>query len=241
MSKKIAILQSCYIPWKGFFDLINMVDEFVIYDDMQFTRRDWRNRNLIKTANGLQWLTIPVCVKGKFLQKINETMIDEKSWAEKHWKTIAATYSKADYFKAYSPYFEALYKKCGNEDSLSRVNYIFIQGICALLNIPTKLTWSTDYTVDNQLRKTERLLALCMSTNASCYVSGPSARDYLQHDLFEQAGIDVAYIDYAGYPAYNQLYGEFEHGVTILDLIFNTGASASSYMKTMRPTELALA
>ena len=82
--KKIAILQSNYIPWKGYFDIINMVDEFVLYDDMQYTRRDWRNRNKIKTPNGLQWLTIPVQVKGKYLQKIKETKISEKKWTKNH-------------------------------------------------------------------------------------------------------------------------------------------------------------
>ncbi len=236
MGKKIAIVQSCYIPWKGFFDLINMVDEFIIYDDMQFTRRDWRNRNIIKTANGLDWLTIPVNVKGKYLQRINETIISDPGWVVKHWKSITTNYSRAKCFKEYQSYFAELYTQCENEEYLSQVNYRLMSGICKFLNINTRLSWSTDYAVDDQLRKTERLLALCRSANATEYISGPSARTYMQHELFDQAGIDITYIDYSGYPAYQQLYGEFQHGVSILDLIFNTGMDAASYMKSFPNT-----
>jgi len=104
--KKVAILQSNYIPWKGYFDMIGLVDEFILYDDMQYTRRDWRNRNKIKTPNGLAWLTIPVEVKGKYFQKINETIISEPQWAKDHWATIKQFYSKARFFKDYKDIFE---------------------------------------------------------------------------------------------------------------------------------------
>ena len=100
--KKVAISQSNYIPWKGYFDLINKVDEFILYDDAQFTRRDWRNRNKIKTLNGLQWLTIPVDVKGKYFQKIKETKISDKNWGMNHWQQIKQNYSKARHFKNYN-------------------------------------------------------------------------------------------------------------------------------------------
>ncbi|MFW5835685.1 MAG: WbqC family protein, partial [bacterium] len=99
--KKIAILQSNYIPWKGYFDIINYVDEFIVYDDAQYTRRDWRNRNLIKTPRGLKWLTIPVEVKGKYTQTIYETKIADKNWAEKHWKSIRHNYNEADCFEEF--------------------------------------------------------------------------------------------------------------------------------------------
>src|SRR5687767_6951143 len=101
MKKKIAILQSTYIPWKGYFDLINQVDEFVLYDDMQYTRRDWRNRNKIKTKKGPEWLTIPVEVKGKYFQKISETVISDETWPEKHWQTILHTYGRSPFFGFY--------------------------------------------------------------------------------------------------------------------------------------------
>src|SRR5262245_25332489 len=109
LPKAVAIVQSNYIPWKGYFDLINLVDEFILYDDVQYTRRDWRNRNKIKTANGPQWLTIPVEVKGKYSQKIKDTMITDPDWAHKHWRSIAHSYSKARCFRQYSEFFEDLY------------------------------------------------------------------------------------------------------------------------------------
>ena len=109
--KKVAILQSNYIPWKGYFDIINMVDEFILYDDMQYTRRDWRNRNQIKTVDGVKWLTIPVESKGKFFQKINETKVSSSKWAQEHWKAICLNYAKAPYFKTYEPLFADIYKK----------------------------------------------------------------------------------------------------------------------------------
>src|SRR5215470_16574041 len=107
--KKVAIVQSNYIPWKGYFDLIGAVDEFILYDDMQFTRRDWRNRNKIKTSSGVQWLTIPVAVKGKYYQKINETLIQEPDWGRRHYETIRTNYLKTPYFQFYEPQLTDLY------------------------------------------------------------------------------------------------------------------------------------
>jgi hypothetical protein len=126
--KKIAISQSNYIPWKGYFDLINSVDEFTLYDDAQYTRRDWRNRNKIKTPQGLQWLTIPVDVKGKYFQKINETKISDKGWGVKHWQQIKQNYAKAKNFKKYKDIFEELYLSC-KEEYLSEINHKFIIAI----------------------------------------------------------------------------------------------------------------
>lgn len=233
-NKTVAILQSNYIPWKGYFDLINMVDEFVLYDDMQYTRRDWRNRNKIKTPNGLQWITIPVEVKGKYFQKINETKISEKDWGKKHWSSICANYAKAKHFKEYKSLFEEIYLN-STEENLSEVNYKFVTTINDLLNIKTKITWSSDYELVDG--KTERLVGLCKSTNATEYISGPAAKDYIVDELFEQENIKLTWMDYSGYKEYNQLYPPFEHGVTILDLIFNEGSNATSYMKSFGETK----
>src|ERR1700754_2429408 len=97
-AKRVAIVQSNYIPWKGYFDLIAAVDEFILYDDMQYTRRDWRNRNQIKTPLGVQWMTVPVQVKGKYYQKIKDTEIDGIDWAEAHWRLLAQNYRRAAHF-----------------------------------------------------------------------------------------------------------------------------------------------
>jgi len=229
-TKKVAILQSNYIPWKGYFDLINMVDEFILYDDMQYTRRDWRNRNIIKTANGPLWLTIPVDVKGKYFQKIKDTKIQDSSWAGKHWKSISHNYAKARFFGKYREVFEELYHECEGEEFLCRVNYRFLTALCGVLGIKTKITWSMDYELAEG--KTERLVALCRDAGATHYISGPAARDYIEDDLFSHAGIALSYIDYSGYPEYRQLFGDFTHRVSVIDLIFNEGPGAVKFMKS---------
>jgi glutaredoxin-related protein len=231
--KTIAIVQSNYIPWKGYFDLIARVDEFILYDDMQYTRRDWRNRNLIKTAQGPQWLTIPVDVKGKYLQRINETQISDANWADVHWKSLVHNYARTPFFAQYKDIFQELYATVPFP-LLSHVNYHFISAICQILGITTKISWSSDYILVDG--KTERLVGLCQSTNATRYISGPAARDYIVDDLFTDANITLEYADYSGYPPYPQLYGEFTHGVSVLDLIFNVGPQATTYMKYVNPT-----
>ena len=229
-TRKVAILQSNYIPWKGYFDLINMVDEFILYDDMQYTRRDWRNRNIIKTPQGPKWLTIPVDVKGKYHQKIKDTRIKDPAWAERHWKSITHNYARAGFFDEYREVFERLYAECEGEEYLSRVNYRFITAICEILGIRTEITWSMDYELVDG--RTERLVGLCQSAGATHYISGPAARDYIEEDLFREAGIGLSYIDYSGYPEYRQLYGEFTHRVSVIDLILNEGPDAPKYMKS---------
>ena len=230
MSKKIAILQSNYIPWKGYFDLINIVDEFIVYDDMQYTRRDWRNRNKIKTPQGIQWLTIPVRQES-LDQKIKDTKISDKKWNIKHWRTISQNYSKSKYFKDYKDIFEELYLTC-DEEYLSQINYKFITTINEILEIKTKLSWSSEFElVDGQ---TEKLLGICKDCNADIYLSGPAAKDYFNEELAKQENIKVEWMDYSGYKKYEQLNPPFEHGVTILDLIFNKGDRAKEFMKSFR-------
>jgi hypothetical protein len=229
--KKIAIVQSNYIPWKGYFDLINAVDEFILYDDMQFTRRDWRNRNQIKTPRGLEWLTIPVAVKGRYLQKICETHISDPGWGAAHWSTLQHNYAKAPYFSRYREPLEAAY--LGNADlELSKVNHRFISIICGILGIRTRISWSMDYRPLAEADATRRLADLCRRAGGTHYLSGPAARDYIDPKVFETAGVSLAYFDYSGYPEYPQRFGGFEHAVTVLDLIFNAGPEAPRYMKT---------
>lgn len=227
--KKIAIIQSCYIPWKGYFDIIKYVDEFVLFDDMQYTIRDWRNRNKIKTPNGLMWLTIPIRVKGGYYQKIRETVISDPGWNRRHWKSIVQNYSKAKYFHTYREIFEELYLR-SNKRFLSEINYRFLIAICEILGINTKLSWSMDYRLVEG--KTERLIDLCKQAGTTEYISGPTAKGYIDEELFGQEGISLKYMDYSGYPEYNQLFPPFEHRVSIIDLIFNEGPYAPKYMKS---------
>jgi hypothetical protein len=226
----VAIVQSNYIPWKGYFDLINLVDEFILYDEMQYTKRDWRNRNIIKTPAGLKWLTIPVAVKGNFFQKIKDTTVSDPRWARKHWETIVHNYSKAKHFSLHRDVFAELYSSCAEERFLSRINYLFLSAICKILSIDTKISWSEDYVSSEG--KTERLVSLCRQAGATTYISGPAARDYLDEALFARENIRVQYIDYSSYPEYRQLSPPFEHRVSIIDLIFNEGPEAPNYMKS---------
>jgi hypothetical protein len=226
--KTVVILQSNYIPWKGYFDLMHEADEFILFDNMQYTRRDWRNRNQIKTAQGAQWLTIPVEVKGKYDQRIDQTLIAEPDWASKHWQTLRRHYAKALHFREYASSIEALYEAASKEVHLSRINRLFLEGIGRLLGIDTPLSWSTDY--PESLGKTERLVALCQAAAADHYISGPAARDYIQPEFFSTAGIALSFKDYSGYPEHPQLHPPFSHAVTVLDLLFNVGEQAPWYI-----------
>lgn len=233
--KRVAIVQSNYVPWKGYFDLIAGVDEFVFFDDMQYTRRDWRNRNLIKTPGGPRWLTIPVEVSGRYHQRIDETRVSDPGWRRSHWSTIVQNYRAAPCFEAYRERIGAMYE-AADSPLLSEVNQSMIATICAMLGIRTPLTRSTDY--GSFPGKTERLVALCVAAGATHYLSGPAAREYIVPELFEQAGISLEWMDYSGYPEYPQIHPPFQHGVSILDLLFHCGPDARRFMKsTARGTD----
>ena len=220
--KKVAIIQSNYIPWKGYFDIINRVDEFILLDTVQYTRRDWRNRNLIKSPQGKKWLTISVNVRGMHgQQSINEVTIADSTWPLVHWDSIRSLYREAPHFSEYKDRFEELFRGC-NEDRLSQVNYRFLTGVLPMLGIQTPIKWDTDYGSISGT-STERLVNLCRAAGATHYLSGPAAKDYIQPEQFAAAGIALEYIDYSGYPEYPQLYPPFDHAVSIIDLILMCG------------------
>lgn len=229
--KKVAIVQSNYIPWKGYFDLIASVDEFILYDDMQYTKRDWRNRNQIKTPQGLKWLSVPVLVKGRYFQKICETKIDGNKWAIDHWKTLEQNYKRSACFNEISEWLEPIYLS-ENFSYLSSLNERLIKEICFFLGIDTKISRSSDYLLIGD--KSERLANLCFQAKASEYISGPSAMGYLDQSVFDNLGIEVSWFDYSGYPQYTQLWGDFHHHVSILDLLFNCGAVSKDYIQHLQ-------
>ncbi len=228
MGKTVAICQSCYLPWKGYFDLIAGADEFILLDDVQYTRRDWRNRNLIKTRDGLRWLTVPVTVKGRFHQKIHDVVVSDRRWRRRHLAALRHAYARAPHFAATYTFLEELYDGCGFE-RLSRINHRFLAALCRRLDIPTRLSWSVDYCATGD--RNERLLTLCRQAGATTYLSGPAARIYLDVDLFARHGISVRWMDYEGYREYPQLHAPFEHHVSIVDLLFNSGPDAVSYLR----------
>jgi hypothetical protein len=227
--KKIAILQSNYIPWKGYFDIIAAVDEFILYDDMQFTKNDWRNRNRIKTPAGVQWLSIPV--GSDIHRRIRDVQLPATAWAQQHWKTLSLNYRAARHYERVARWLAPLYLENACRD-LSSFNRTTIEAICRHLDIDTRISNSWDYRLAEG--KTERLVDLCVQAGGSVYVSGPSARGYLDESLFRAAGIEVEWMQYGPYPEYPQLWGPFVHEVSVLDLLFNCGDDAPRYLSGRR-------
>ena len=217
-NKTVAIIQSNYIPWKGYFDLIKQSDVLVIYDEVQYTKNDWRNRNTIKTPNGKQWLTIPV-KQNSLDQKIHETVIADKSWSKKHMNALQINYSKTPYFKTYKEQLFDLYHQSG--DYLSDINLSFIKTICEILKINTEIIDSRELNLQGD--KNMKLIDACLKLKASKYLSGPAAKSYLDNYLFKQNNIEVNWMDYSKYNEYPQLHPPFVHDVSVLDMIFNTG------------------
>ncbi|MBW1297149.1 WbqC family protein [Aquimarina litoralis] len=227
-SKKIAISQSNYIPWKGYFDMINMADIFVIYDEVQYTKNDWRNRNILKTKNGSDWITISV-KQNKLGQTIDETEVSFSKWNVKHWKTIQAIYGKSPFFKDYKERFEELYLGI-KTPLLSEINRRFISEICDILDIKTSIIDSRELSLKGNAN--ERLVDACEKLSATTYLSGPAAKAYINESIFEKNSILIEWIDYSGYKEYKQMWNPFEHRVSVLDLIFNTGDQAKTFLKT---------
>lgn len=221
----VAVCQSNYIPWKGYFDLIQRADYFVFYDTVQYTKNDWRNRNKILTANGPQWLTVPV--QHRFLeQKINQTEVAGNLWQAKHWKTLQQHYGKAPFFDRYAADLANIYQQ--NWHLLSDLNQALIKWVCQQLGIATVMIKAEELRLHGD--RNQKLVDICQAFNAKCYLSGPSAAQYLDNALFAQHGITVQWMTYAHYLPYPQLHQPFEHAVTVLDLLFNTGPQAMSYI-----------
>lgn len=223
---RVAIIQSSYIPWKGYFDIIHDVDLFVFYDDVQYTKRDWRSRNTLKTPQGVRWLTIPV---GKCDDRlICDVPMPEPSWAVDHWRRLEAAYGRTPYFADYRDYLRAFYLE-RQWPTLSAFNQALTVGIARdLLGITTTFADSRAFGLTGA--KGGRILELVRKTGADVYVSGPAARAYLTEDSIREAGITVVWKDYRGYPEYPQAHPPFSHAVTVLDLLFHVGPRAPHYI-----------
>lgn len=233
---RISIIQSCYVPWRGFFDLIGRCDQYVIFDHVQYARRHWHNRNRIKTATGVEWLTIPVISRGRREQTIDTVEI-EKPWAEKHWRAIELAYRRAPHFVAMAPRVRGWYERAAEHTLLSEINVMFLREIAALLGLRTEFVRDTAYPA--QSSKTERLLTIIKAAGADTYLSGPSGKTYLDEPLLAAGGITLEWMNYGDYPQYPQLHGPFEPSVSVLDLLFNTGPEARQYLSTATASNLA--
>ncbi len=225
-----VILQPSYIPWRGYFDQIRRADLFIFYDDVQYDKHGWRNRNQIRTAQGKQWLTIPVHSKGVTEGiAIREVRIDwSKPWAKNHLKALTFAYNKAPHFKEYLPLLESFYNR--RDECLADFTIETTISLSRELGIAsTRFLRSSDLPGITGAR-TERLIQILKQVGAKHYISGPSAREYMEPEKFEEAGISLEYMAY-NYPEYSQLYPPFDPYVTVLDLLFMTGREAPNYLQ----------
>lgn len=219
MSKKVVILQSNYIPWKGYFDLINDADIFVYYDEVQYTKNDWRNRNKIYSVNGEQWLTIPIAKESVKL-KISDVKIIDPSWQALHHKSIYYAYKKAPFFSQVESLINEVYLE-KEWFSLVELNRYLIENISNMMGIQTRFVDSKKFDLSGE--RVDRLINILIQLGATQYISGPAAKGYLSDSehLFEKNGIKLIYKDYSGYPSYKQMRKPFVPSVSILDLLVN--------------------
>ena len=228
--KKLAVLQSNYIPWKGYFDIIHDADEFIFYDEVQFTKNDWRNRNKILTPQGEIWLTVSVGMN-KIHRPILDVRMTNSVWQKKHFKTLEMAYHRAPFWKRYEEFLQFVYLE-RQWTYLYELNRFLIEHISHdFLGITTKFTDSRDYPTHGT--KHEKLLSLVKAAQADVYISGPAAKDYIIAEDYARAGIELVWKDYSGYPPYPQCSGGediMHHNVSILDLLFNVGDEAPQYI-----------
>ena len=230
--KTIVILQSNYLPWKGYFDLMAAADEFLLFDEVQFTKNDWRNRNRIVLAGKLHWLTLPVRTAGRFGAAIRDVEVADTGWAASHWQTIRQAYRGAPHFKAIGAALEQDYAATAPLTQLSRINEHLLRSIAGLLRLDTAILHAdiVPRTTDDP---TQRLLEICRARGATTYVSGPAARSYLELTAFRDAGIAVCFADYSGYPTYPQGCTPFEHGVSVIDPLMQCGPDARQHLRAL--------
>lgn len=229
-----VILQPSYIPWRGFFDLVHKADTFIFYDDVQYDEHGWRNRNRIKSPNGPIWLTVPVMTKGVHSQGINIKdirFVANNNWRTKHLRSLEQNYAKAPHFKRYQPLIETFYGR--SDEFLADFTIDFTVALARELGIThTRFLRSSSLPASGE--KTDRLIAILKQVGARHYISGPSARAYIEPDKFAGANITLEYITY-DYPEYPQLHGAYEPQVSVLDLLFMTGPDAPRFIWAGRP------
>lgn len=228
---KVGIIQSSYIPWRGYFDFIASVDVFIVYDTVQYSKGSWRNRNRIKTSVGPRWLTMHVR-HDTLHKRILDTMVDtSRPWRASHLDSFRQSYRHAPHYGLAAELFAGA---LGPEaaESISAVNLRLIRAVMEVLSIRTPLVMSE--TLDVEGDPTERLVKLVRAVGGTSYLSGPSASDYLDVETFRAAGLGLFYKSY-DYPDYPQGPGPFVGEVTILDLIAHVGLACKSYMTSRSP------
>lgn len=225
--KSVAILQPGYLPWLGFFDQMASVDVFVYYDDVQFDKHGWRNRNRVKVPGGISWLTVPVLHSGKDWPLVNEIQIDNsRNWRRKHVQTLRQAYSRSLLAPPYIARLEELLS--GVESNLAELDMLLIEEMCKWLDINTQTVRSSALGIAGG--QSERLLRICQHFGGTHYLSGAAAVDYLDVEMFDRAGVAVKWQTY-NHPVYPQLHGSFVSHLSAVDLVLNEGANAAAYFQ----------
>lgn len=212
---------------------MNSVDDFVFYDVVQYTKNDWRNRNKIKTAQGVQWLTVPVTVTNRMNSTIDEICTANTDWQEKHWKSISQNYGKCANFSGFSSRFQEFYEN-NRSTNLSEINRSLVKILCECLDVNPQFHDARNLNIEGD--RNERLVSICKQLGATEYLSGPAAQAYLDEKLFEDAGIKVRWMNFSHYEEYPQRFPPFEHKVSAIDLIFNEGANGKNFLLSNKTT-----
>lgn len=230
--KRVTLLQSNYLPWRGYFDFMAKSDEFIVYDSCQYTVNDWRNRNQLKTHDGVRWITVPVITKGRFRQRITEAEVADHKWIKAHLSTIAAALGKAEHGKPALTLLGECFEVAAKTRSLHEINVRFLEAIHGSLGLECRLTDDSDYDVDTigDLSPSAKVAELVQRAGATRYLTGPRGLDYLEPTDFSTRGIAIDVLDYSTLGPYPQLYGEFVDHLSVIDLLANAGADAASYL-----------
>jgi len=219
----LSVHQPQYLPWIGYFHKIDQSDIFVFLDNVQYKKREFQNRNKIKTPDGWTWLTVPLLTKGRYKQLIKETQIDNlQNWQTKHWKSIQRCYNQAPFFQDYCNFFEEeVYAK--EWKLLAKLNIHIVKFLMSCLEIETPCFLESE--LDINVHSTERIIELCKRLKADVYLSGVGGKVYINEERFGDEGIELRY-QYFVHPVYSQLYGDFQPYMSVIDLLFNHGAKS---------------
>ncbi|OGS22806.1 MAG: hypothetical protein A2252_10570 [Elusimicrobia bacterium RIFOXYA2_FULL_39_19] len=222
----MSVHQAQYIPWLGYFNKIAKSDIFVVLDNVQYKKREYQNRNRIRTKQGWLWLTVPVITKEKFFQKINEVEIDNTAdWKEKHFETIKVNYSHAKFYKDYIGFFENCFQK--DWQKLQDLNMEIINFALQVLDIKTPLKLESELQIEGT--STQRIVNICKKLSANTYLSGSGGKDYMNESLFQNENIGLEYQSFT-HPRYEQVYPGFEPYMSIIDLILNHGQESRNFI-----------
>jgi len=230
--KRITLLQSNFLPWRGYFDFMANSDEFIVYDSCQYTVNDWRNRNQIKTHDGVRWITVPVITKGRFGQRITDAQVVDHRWIRTHLSTLAASLGKAPQAGPALEMLGECYAAAANTQWLHDINVGFLEAIHASFGFNCRLSDDSQYGIDtlDELTPSAKVAELVQRAGGTRYLTGPRGLDYLEPDDFAARAIAIDVLDYSTLAPYPQLYGDFVDHLSVIDLLANVGTDSRSYL-----------